>query len=282
MKQRSNPLSWITVEDAELSADEFPDGSFRFTVNCPEAYSSAVGPRFNVTLKSTLPEALHGCFQVCSALLDSFNTCYIALTVQTFPDQRADRSEKPGMAIPAVATVTFLSQMPVDEIVIFDIHSPAVLAALKSACKYTGIKVRHVEPLDCFVHALKKPDLDPATSIDYVVAVDKGAVARAEAVAGYYGAEVIYCDKKRVDGKIVGHEIIAQPNTGWLASSNVWVVDDLCDGGATFISVAKLLREHYDFYDLNLYVTHGLFSKGKEELFQYYTTILALFDYSEV
>jgi ribose-phosphate pyrophosphokinase len=278
LKQRSNPLSWITVDDAELSVDKFPDGSFRFTVDYQGVYSSVVGPRFNVTLKSTLPEALHACFQVCSALLDNFNTCYIALTVQTFPDQRADRSEKPGMAIPAIATCTFLAAMPVDEIVIFDIHNKSVLEAFKIGCNYSGIKVRHVEPLDCFIQALSMPDLDPATSIDYVVAVDKGAVHRAETVAKYYGASVIYCDKKRVDGKVVVHEIVAQPD-GPMAGKNIWVVDDLCDGGATFISVAKLLREQYDFHDLNLYVTHGLFSKGKEELFKYYTTILALFDY---
>lgn len=45
------------------------------------------------------------------------------------------------------------------------------------------------------------------------------------------------------------------------------VVDDLCDGGATFLSVGKMLRATQPrLTKLDLYVTHGLFSKGDKEL----------------
>ncbi len=280
MKQRSNPLSWIEVEDAKLSVDEFPDGSFRFVVHYEGTYSASVGPTFFVTLKSTLPEAIIAAYQVCGALIANYPKCFVDLAVQTMPDQRADRIEMPGMSNPAATSAILLGNIPAHRLTVYDLHSDVARKFLEATCAEDGKDLEIFEPLDCLLEALNDDNIDPATSIDYVVAVDKGAVARAESVAKYYGAEVIYCDKKRVDGKIVGHEIIAQPNTGWLASSNVWVVDDLCDGGATFISVAKLLREHYDFHDLNLYVTHGLFSKGKEELFEHYTTLLALFDYS--
>lgn len=42
-----------------------------------------------------------------------------------------------------------------------------------------------------------------------------------------------------------------------------WIVDDICDGGYTFI---KLAEELYDegARCVNLYVTHGIFSKGKD------------------
>lgn len=274
MKQRSNPLSWITVDDAELSVDEFPDGSFRFTVD----YKGS--DEIYVTLKSTLPEAIIAAYQVCGTLSNNYPEHVITLVVQTMPDQRADREEIPGMSNPASVSAFLIGQIPVDFLVVYDLHSNMSRDVLTYMCDNNDIELVVHEPLDCFINALSAPDLDPATSIDYVVAVDKGAIHRAETVAKYYGAEVIYCDKKRVDGKIIGHEIVAQPE-GLMAGKNIWVVDDLCDGGATFISVAKLLREHYDFHDLNLYVTHGLFSKGKEELFKYYTTILALFDYSD-
>lgn len=39
------------------------------------------------------------------------------------------------------------------------------------------------------------------------------------------------------------------------------VVDDLCEGGRTFFEVAKSFSKYYD-NDLNLYVTHGLFTNG--------------------
>jgi ribose-phosphate pyrophosphokinase len=116
--------------------------------------------------------------------------------------------------------------------------------------------------------------------VDYVVAVDKGARKRAEEAARDWNATVIYADKKRVDGEVVGHMLDGTLDYPMYADQNIWVVDDLCDGGATFISVAKLLRSQYTFAQLNLYVTHGLFSKGKEELSKYYDNIIARFDYT--
>ena len=41
------------------------------------------------------------------------------------------------------------------------------------------------------------------------------------------------------------------------------IVDDICDGGRTFIEIAKAIRnEMYDKARVELYVTHGIFSKG--------------------
>lgn len=46
---------------------------------------------------------------------------------------------------------------------------------------------------------------------------------------------------------------------------SVALVDDICDGGSTFIGIAKQLKEQGVEF-IKLYVTHGLFSKGKEVL----------------
>ena len=42
------------------------------------------------------------------------------------------------------------------------------------------------------------------------------------------------------------------------------IVDDICDGGRTFIELGKIIRKDYD--RLILCVTHGIFSKGVEPL----------------
>lgn len=53
------------------------------------------------------------------------------------------------------------------------------------------------------------------------------------------------------------------------------IVDDICDGGRTFIELAKALKEKGSA-SITLYVTHGIFSKGLEVLKPYidriYTT----------
>ncbi len=41
------------------------------------------------------------------------------------------------------------------------------------------------------------------------------------------------------------------------------ITDDICDGGATFIGIAKELRR-LNCHKVVLYVTHGIFSKGTE------------------
>ncbi|HEY3494777.1 MAG TPA: phosphoribosyltransferase family protein [Polyangiaceae bacterium] len=56
----------------------------------------------------------------------------------------------------------------------------------------------------------------------------------------------------RVDGAVRGHRAM--------------IIDDICDGGATFIALAKLLREQ-GAESVFLFVSHGIFSRGLEPLF---------------
>lgn len=42
---------------------------------------------------------------------------------------------------------------------------------------------------------------------------------------------------------------------------SILIIDDICDGGATFIAIAKRLAE-CDPKSIDLYVSHGIFSKG--------------------
>ena len=52
------------------------------------------------------------------------------------------------------------------------------------------------------------------------------------------------------------------------------VVDDLCDGGGTFIGLATEINYTMEErINLDLYVTHGLFSKGTTDLLKLYEII---------
>jgi len=45
------------------------------------------------------------------------------------------------------------------------------------------------------------------------------------------------------------------------------ICDDVIDGGRTFIELANWFTDnHYTPVEINLYATHGIFSKGKEVL----------------
>lgn len=59
-------------------------------------------------------------------------------------------------------------------------------------------------------------------------------------------------------GEIEGLELELPLN---LVGKKILIVDDICDGGRTFIEAAKLLYKE-GASEVNLYTTHGIYSKG--------------------
>ena len=75
--------------------------------------------------------------------------------------------------------------------------------------------------------------------------------------------------------KIIRTEVPGLDDTP--GSKNFVICDDICDGGRTFIEIAKAIQEvrpRSIFNDkIYLCVTHGIFSAGFEELEKYFTAI---------
>lgn len=61
----------------------------------------------------------------------------------------------------------------------------------------------------------------------------------------------------------------------------VLITDDLCDGGGTFVAIGEYMKEHYPNRRLELFVQHGLFTKGVDYLFDYYQKIYTTNSYQE-
>lgn len=64
-------------------------------------------------------------------------------------------------------------------------------------------------------------------------------------------------------GEITGLKLLGKFES---ANKSVLIVDDICDGGMTFIKVAQELKK-LGFTRIDLAVSHGLFSKGKQVLY---------------
>ena len=93
-----------------------------------------------------------------------------------------------------------------------------------------------------------------------LIAPDKGAAERYNFPYTAFGVK-----QRDVDGNITKYEL----NTINIKQEKLLIIDDICDGGRTFIELAKLLPGK----ELYLYVSHGIFSKGFEELKKYYKHI---------
>jgi ribose-phosphate pyrophosphokinase len=81
--------------------------------------------------------------------------------------------------------------------------------------------------------------------------------------------EIIQCGKVRDnEGKIIKSKIYDELNYHY----PIIIFDDICDGGATFVELAKELKAK-GAGKLFLFVTHGIFSNGITELLKYYEII---------
>lgn len=99
---------------------------------------------------------------------------------------------------------------------------------------------------------------------DVVCFPDKGALARYE--GSFPNVPMVYCEKVRNQqtGEITGL-ILNGSNLYDIDGKRVLIVDDICDGGMTFIKTAEVLKK-WNASQIDLAVSHGLFSKGKQVL----------------
>lgn len=93
-----------------------------------------------------------------------------------------------------------------------------------------------------------------------IVFPDEGAKNR---YAAYFdNTDIVYA--KKVREQLTG-EIKSVKLSGDVEGKNVLIVDDLCDGGGTFIKLAELLYLK-GANKVNLYTSHGIYSGGLEVL----------------
>lgn len=97
------------------------------------------------------------------------------------------------------------------------------------------------------------------TESDVVCYPDHGAL---EKYSQMYGLEYYYATKER--NQLTG-EITNIDFNGDCREKKILIVDDICDGGATFKGLAKELYKN-GAKEVHLFVSHGLFSKGIEFL----------------
>jgi ribose-phosphate pyrophosphokinase len=178
--------------------------------------------------------------------------------VLLLPYLPAARSDRPMDGRPVGANVygRFVNSMYPDRVITIDAHS-------KAAQDNYGHRLRSLSPAPLVRRALEGQHLYHS-----VVAPDEGATDRAHEVARNLDLPVVQCVKHRdtATGKITGLEVPEiDPKSRYL------VVDDICDGGRTFIELAQKLN--LGPQQLGLWVTHGIFSGDAHRLRGWYSNI---------
>jgi len=181
----------------------------------------------------------------------------VRLILRYLPYSRQDRPCAKGEAFSLRTALSILTSplVPGDTLVTWDVHSPVAQTLVPDGVHFVNVKAA-----DLIQDLFSGVDLipDPET---IVISPDKGAVDRATEVQKALGlSKTVYASKVRDSdsGAILRTEV---PEYVDYKGKNLLIVDDICDGGRTFIELAKVLRAH-EPAQIDLYVTHGIFSKG--------------------
>lgn len=169
--------------------------------------------------------------------------CPMSLHMPFLPYARQDKKVSNTSTFNLEVFADLLNGMRLSEVTAVDTHNTKAARRLIK-------NFRNVEPKKFHDDVLNQ--VDP----DYIVFPDKGANDR----YNFYPRNVIVMNKER--DAITGNILSIDTPTLCKVKGTVLIVDDLCDGGATFIACASALRKVNPDIDIHLAVTHGLFSKG--------------------
>lgn len=179
----------------------------------------------------------------------------VHVTIPYFPYARQDRVCDRGEAFSLKVFADYINFLNFDSVTIVDPHSDVTPALINN--------VKVISRFDIFRKwsALRKRCMGNCV----FVSPDAGANKKVSELAGFFEhKEFIRADKLRdlSNGNIKETIVYADD----LKGADVIIADDIADGAATFIFLAKELKKK-NCGKVILYVSHGIFSKGFDVIY---------------
>lgn len=223
--------------DLSFKTFTFPDGQphFKLETHDPEPISVTI----ELALKTPSDLFMVG---LVSDVLRASGYTSINLDIRYLLAARMDRAIDCNQPFTLSLVARAINGCGFNRVRILDAHSPAATGLIRNSV--------NVLPFEAVKQARK------ALDYPWIVCPDKGAQNRVrELCEGYH----VRCSKTRdpETGELTGFSI----DNDMIAGSYFLIVDDICDGGGTFVGLAKVLRAA-GAKKVYLYVTHGIFSKG--------------------
>lgn len=231
----------------------FPAGEMHVVVY-PEVHHYEIP--IDVTFEFKKTEDIIELMLFCNALQENGLTLG-CLCIPYVPFARQDRVATTGDCFSLRVFSNIINGFGSRRVTVYDPHSYVTAALIKN------IKIiTQADLLAPFIVDMISMEGQRSDSI-VVVAPDAGASHKALDVAARARvSNIVSCFKHRnpKTGEITG-TVVQAPN-GYLNDKICIIVDDICDGGRTFIEIAKTIRANNTPRKIILMVTHGLFTKG--------------------
>lgn len=178
----------------------------------------------------------------CSNALDNLFAKKKVLAIPYLMAARFDRLMQHGDSIDLKVVSDLINACGFEKVYLFDVHSDTSTMLIKNAVNVSN---------EMLVAEYTKENA-------ILICPDAGAVKK---VGKYFDwnkniTDVVYCNKSRdlSNGNLTLNVLAPEKCEG----KNCVIIDDLCDGGGTFLGIASQIKTKH----LTLIVTHGVFSKG--------------------
>lgn len=228
---------WTSAGDVPIKQFTFPDGQRHLEILLREP-----GP---ATIEARIANA-DELFDVLLAK-DALSTrgCPVALDIRYLLGARMDRQLSPDQPFTLAVVARQLLSAGFQRIRVLDPHSEASLRLLGASAVY---------PQRLFARLLLARTLETI-----LIAPDVGATDRVQRLSPS-SFRILQGHKHRdpLTGTLSAFSV---EDTGAVRGKSCLIVDDLCDGGGTFVGLARLLNDA-GATAVDLFVTHGIFSKG--------------------
>lgn len=181
--------------------------------------------------------------------LDNLGVDDVELTLPYIPNARADRRFSANQSHSLKVFCNIINSLNFNRVLVCDPHSDVSTALLNN--------VTINNQVNCFMQL--KPQIDKISK-DYILcSPDLGATKKTFELAMHTGIDLIQAVKIRdiSTGNIIKCDVQCDD----LKGRDVVIVDDIADGGASFIYLAKKFKDR-GAGKVILFVTHGVFSKG--------------------
>lgn len=291
-------LTNLDKSEIKYKISEFPDGQQNITIKNFE-FKHIVQSEFalylkeHVTIKSRLNDFLDLELIICAVKsLRALGVEQIHLYVPYFVGARSDRQFEEGsnryladVICPIINSLNFKS------VSVLDAHSYVLGNLLNGFKSINNLKLVEFSFQEILLGNKFERAAGEIALPDYndfiLVSPDSGATHKIYKLAeqiGYKG-DVITCSKERdAEGKLTKTVVPSKLyNDEQYENKDLIIIDDICDGGRTFINIAKVIKEEYKHKGkLYLIVTHGIFSAGFKELTKYFDGIYCTNSYKNV
>lgn len=236
-----------------LDGEEIQFESFTFSGGEPHI---KINPIFDISKSVTVTHRLNSFNDIgllCLAVdaLHRMEAKLETLIIPYFPSARQDRVMVKGEPLSVKVYADIINSLKFKKVVVFDAHSEVTPAVLNNCELITN-------------HKFVEKVIQKIGSEILLISPDGGALKKIYKVSEFLGGvEVVECSKSRdvKTGKLTGFKVYADD----LQGKDCLIVDDICDGGGTFIGLAQELKNK-NASKLYLAVSHGIFSKGFEDL----------------